>query len=415
MAIKLVHVADIHFGMENYGRLDPETGLNTRLIDFRNAFNYVIDQALQMKADLMVFAGDAYRSRDPSQTHQREFATCIRRLTENGIPVVLLVGNHDLPNSAGRATALEIFRTLGVENVIVADKPEIHTIKTKSGSVQVAALPWVTKSHVMTRDEYKNMTLDQLNDVISRKCSEIIRNFAENVNPKIPAVLTCHASVNNARLSTEQNIMIGQDLTLMLADLTLPAFDYVALGHIHQFQNLNPSGNPPVIYSGSIERVDFSEEKEEKGFVVVNLSTRKTTYEFREIPTRKFLTIRVDADVSNPTEEILDAIQNHEIKDAVVRLIYEISEHRVHQINEKKIMDALNAAHYVAPIVRQITQREFRIRQSQLTEELGPMQALKMYLETQDNIGKDRSEKLRQAASELIKKVQEEQDVYVPN
>ena len=47
----------------------------------------------------------------------------------------------------------------------------------------------------------------------------------------------------------------------------IPPFDYVALGHLHRFQNVNGSHFPPVVYSGSIERVDFGERKEEKGFV----------------------------------------------------------------------------------------------------------------------------------------------------
>ncbi len=415
MPIKMLHIADVHFGMENYGKIDPESGLNSRLIDFRNAFNYAIDKAIEMRVDLVLFAGDAYRSRDPNQTHQREFAACIRRLTERNIPIFMLVGNHDLPNNVGRATSLEIFRTLGVNNVTVADQPKIHKIRTRHGSVQIAALPYVTKSRLMARNEYKNLTLDQLNETVTRKCGEIIRSIVDKLDPKLPAVLTCHGSVSNARTSTEQNIMIGQDLMLMLSDLALPVFNYVALGHIHKFQNLNPSGNPHVVYSGSIERIDFGEEKDEKGFVIVNLNKNNTTYEFHDIPARKFLTIKVDADVTDPTAEILAAIKAEEIKDAVVRLIYQISENRLPMIDEKAITDALSKAHYVAPVMRHIRQKEFRVRQTQLTEELDPLQALKMYFETQPNINEERAEKLRQAASTLIKQVQDEQKILIPN
>ena len=87
--IRCMHFADTHFGVETYGRLDPATGLNTRLLDFRNSLCRAIESALQEGVHLALFAGDAYKSRDPSQTHQREFALCIRRLTEAGVPVAI--------------------------------------------------------------------------------------------------------------------------------------------------------------------------------------------------------------------------------------------------------------------------------------------------------------------------------------
>src|SRR5690349_23838648 len=114
-----MHFADTHFGVELYGRLDPETGLNSRLVDFRKSLTRAIERALEEGVHLAVFAGDAYKTRDPRQTDQREFAGCIRLLTDQGIPVVLLTGNHDMPAIRGRANAIEIYRTLGVTNVHV--------------------------------------------------------------------------------------------------------------------------------------------------------------------------------------------------------------------------------------------------------------------------------------------------------
>src|SRR5436305_10214186 len=113
--MKIVHFADLHIGVENYSRLDPDTGLPSRLLDFLAAFDELVECAIGEQADLVIFAGDAYKSREPSQTHQREFAKRVRRLTQGGIPVFLLVGNHDLPNAISRASALEIFQTLAVE------------------------------------------------------------------------------------------------------------------------------------------------------------------------------------------------------------------------------------------------------------------------------------------------------------
>ena len=79
----------------------------------------------------------------PGQTQQREFARRIRYLSEKGIPVFLLVGNHDLPNAVGRATRTEIFDTLAVSGVHVSHKPEIFVVGTADGPLQIASLPWL--------------------------------------------------------------------------------------------------------------------------------------------------------------------------------------------------------------------------------------------------------------------------------
>ena len=113
--MRLLHISDIHIGVELYGRRATEAdiealppyfapgedrtqylGINTRLLDFLSAMDYAVDYAATHGVDLVLFAGDAYKSRDPSQTHQREFARRIARLSEVGIPTFLTVGNHDL-------------------------------------------------------------------------------------------------------------------------------------------------------------------------------------------------------------------------------------------------------------------------------------------------------------------------------
>ncbi|MEA2021767.1 MAG: exonuclease subunit SbcD, partial [Candidatus Caldatribacteriota bacterium] len=123
--MKILHLADVHLGMENYGRIDPSTGLHTRLQDFIKCFRFAIDVALEEKVDLVLFAGDAYKNSFPNPTHQREFARQIYRLSSAQIPVVLVNGNHDNPVSFGKATSLEIFNTLNIPGVKVVTSPEL--------------------------------------------------------------------------------------------------------------------------------------------------------------------------------------------------------------------------------------------------------------------------------------------------
>ncbi|HZB96695.1 MAG TPA: metallophosphoesterase, partial [Herpetosiphonaceae bacterium] len=72
---KMLHLADIHIGMENYGRTDPATGLNTRLQDYLQRFDEALTYALETEpVDIVLIAGDIYKNRTPNPTHQREFA-----------------------------------------------------------------------------------------------------------------------------------------------------------------------------------------------------------------------------------------------------------------------------------------------------------------------------------------------------
>ena len=125
--------------MENYGRLNPETGLNQRLHDFLHSLDQAIDGAIAAGVHLVVIAGDIYKTRDPSATHQREFARRIRRLVDAGVPVFIAAGNHDIPLSPGRATSIDIFRALQVPNVTIARTIGSYRVETRAGPAQIIA------------------------------------------------------------------------------------------------------------------------------------------------------------------------------------------------------------------------------------------------------------------------------------
>lgn len=380
--IKLLHLADLHLGTENYGREDPATGLNSRLLDFTAALDRAVDYALEQGIDVVLFAGDAYRSRDPTPTHQREFARRIRRLVEADVPVFLLVGNHDTPSAFGRASTVDIFGVLGVRHVHIGDRVASHRIETRRGPLQVVALPWVTRSRILAREEYKNKTADEINNLIAEKIDRMVSNQADGLDTGVPAVLVGHISVMGATWGSERSVMLGQDVVVPRSAVALPAFDYVALGHAHKHQVL---GNLPLtIYAGSIERVDFSEEKEEKGFVVVELEKGHTQYQFVPLPARRFLTIEVQADGDEPLDQVLRAIEKQAIQEAVVRLIIHTTPEKEALIHHNEVRRALRDAHHVAGITKQV-KREHRTRLGgRLAEEMTPLEALKLYLETKE-------------------------------
>ena len=162
--MKLLHCADVHLGYETHGRLDPATGLNSRLLDFRRSFDAVAARAVEESVDLFLFAGDAYRTADPTPTQQKQFAEALRPVAEAGIPIVMVVGNHDHPVSFGKASSVDIFEVLG-GNVEVFAVPTFRAegqpagpVQTRSGPLQLVALPWPIRSKILARDEYRGKT-----------------------------------------------------------------------------------------------------------------------------------------------------------------------------------------------------------------------------------------------------------------
>jgi exonuclease SbcD len=410
--MKIIHFADLHLGVETYGRIDPATGLSTRLNDFLAVLDELVDYSLKNKADLVIFCGDAYKSREPTQTQQREFARRINRLATAGIPIILVTGNHDLPNAIGRATTTEIFDTLAIKNVYVANKPEMFKISTIGGDIQIVAIPWLRRSTLLAGEDTKNLSLEQVNQKIQATITQAISNKVAALDPSLPAILAAHVSVGSAKAGSESMMSIGQEPMLLLSDLALPVFDYVALGHIHRQQVLSGNTTPPVVYSGSLERIDFGEENDEKGFYVIDIQTKggkkQVTYKFQPVNARRFLTINLDlnAEEADPTAAILNVIktQKEKTKDSIVRLNISLPSSLEGQLRNNDIKEALKDTESFT-IARDV-QRETRLRLGTSTaEEITPLEALKAYLETQQ-ISEERKKTLLEYGEKLIKEIE---------
>lgn len=378
--IKVLHTADIHIGIENYGYINPETGMNTRMEDFLRSFDIIINHAIDHAFDLVIFAGDAFKVQSPTSTHQREFAKRVYRLAEAKIPVILLAGNHDLSNRYGEATSMDVYGALNVGGVKVVERPQMFNIETKNGTVQVLAIPYVSKSGMLTNEEYKTKTSEEIDRILVEKINDLITKNISQSNPDLPFVFTFHAGIDVAKLGSETSLVVGKTFSVPLSVVARKEFDYVALGHIHLHQVLTQY--PPVVYSGSIERVDFGEEGQSKGFMTIELEKNNTTYEFISLPAREFITFDIDIDNDkDPNEEIIKAIKKRDIKDAIIRVRYTIDTSLSNLIDDKKIREVLKEAFYytVKPI---ILDKNERVRDPELNESVGldPIQALEKYI-----------------------------------
>ena len=432
--MRLLHLADVHIGVERYGHPATEAdiealpahfapgaersaylGMPTRLLDFLAALDEAVAYALDDGVDAVLFAGDAYRSRDPSQTHQREFARRIARLSAAGVPVHLTVGNHDLPHVAGRATALEIFPTLDVANVTVGASVETHVIATRSGPLQVVSVPWVRIGSFMAREETRGLTLEQVREQVEERLAHFLAEEVARLDPALPAALCAHVNIAGATAASERSMMLGNDHVLGLGTVAIPAFDYVALGNIHKHQVL--AQRPPVVYPGSIERVDFSEESEDKGFVIVELDLARPQGErvsdWRLVPVdarpMRTLAVRV-APGAEPTGAALAAIEREEpgeLARAIVRMRVEMDAEAEPGFREAEVRRALAGACFHVAGVERAVERGSRARLSSgEAAGMGPLEALGRYFAAR-NVSTEREAELTRYARALLEEEQE--------
>lgn len=384
--MRLLHFADIHIGMENYSKLDPQTGLSTRLQDFLKTFDFIVDTAYKENVDAVVFAGDAYKTRDPNPTQQRGFGQRIKEMAKK-IPVVLVVGNHDTPNAQGRANTLDIYSALEIENVWVSRRPELLNIPTKSGNLQVVTLPWLHKN------EYKTIgqTLNSLFDKLAKDS---------------PSIFLSHCEIVGASYGSEKGMAIANDVTIPLPLIQNSKLSYGALGHIHKHQILTKPGEKPLIlYAGSPHRIDFGEEKEDKGIILVDIDQKfKASHKFIPTSARKFQTITVNLKGSdpNPTQTVLEEISKYEIEDKIVKIIINIPAECEEEIQMDKIKKALSKAHIIAGISRNVERKtRQRFEGAQEVESLTPIQALQKYFETK-KFSEEKVKIMEKYASQLL-------------
>ncbi|HBY05644.1 MAG: Nuclease SbcCD, D subunit [candidate division TM6 bacterium GW2011_GWE2_42_60] len=409
--IRFVHTADFHFGVENYGKIDPETGIHTRLLDFHKALSSCVDRAVQEKVDFFLFCGDAYKTAHPTPTQQRLLFDCFLKLFNARIPLVMVVGNHDNPNSFGKAHALDLFGQLPLSGFHVIAKPTRLVLETKSGPVQIVGIPWPTRSYIAL-NKTQTITPQELSLQMSTRVAELIRLLADQCDPSIPAVLAGHLTVSSGLFSgSEKRAICGQDPCLLPSQLALSPFSYVALGHLHRYQQVNTDPLQPIVYPGSIERIDFGERKEEKGFCLVSIDEndekKNATYTFIKVPLRTFIQVEVTLSGQEyQTEELLAELKKEILPDAIIKIIYHLPAGVKDRVDTRLIQQACASAHHIVGIFP-IQPPPLRQTRSVLSVDMTVETALKTYLAAQKQPS-DRIDRLAYLLQQLEREKLEE-------
>jgi len=412
--MRILHFADAHIDIAAHGRHDPVTGLPLRVLDFLRAMDTIIDAAIEERVDLVVFAGDAYKDRTPVPTFQREWGRRIKRLSAAGVETVLLVGNHDLSPAVGRANALQEFETLEVPHVHVVSKPSFLTPADLGGlPLQVIGLPWVSRSGMLAAMQNSpTPALPEADDnappvyeKLEEALTTLMHMWLEKASADLPVLLAAHASVQGALYGGERSVMLGSDLVLPRSLVCDPRLSYVALGHIHKAQDVNDGAQPPVIYPGSIERVDFGEVADEKYYVIAHVEHGKDTLvEWRKLNGRRF----IDKYLQLKTEEdfqqrVMAAIPSEEELDgAIMRLILEYPRPLEALLDEGAVRRKAEKAFEFHLVRRPQMEARLRLSGDQAIASLSALELLQLYWQAAGTPPQDADE-LQKLAEEIIR------------
>lgn len=411
--LKILHFADAHIDMANYGRHDAASGLPMRVLDFLKSLDAIVETAIQERVDLVLFAGDAYKDRAPAPTYQREWGRRIMRLSQAGIPTLLLVGNHDLSPAAGRAHALEEFNTLQVPHVRVLDRPAFLGPDQLEGlPLQLMAIPWISRSGLMAHLGMSGADPSLVYAELEDRLRELVESWLERADPQLPVVLTAHASVQGAKWGGERVVMLGGDLVLSGTLVRDPRLDYVALGHIHKPQDLNEGAHPPVIYPGSIERVDIGETADDKFYVIAHLEKGlPTRVEWRKLIGRSFFDRHVRLTSTDGLNERLIAAlpKQEDMEDAVVRLVIDYPFTLDSAIDELAIRRHAEGCLEFHLVRRPQRDTRLRLPEDHTVSSLSPLELLEIYWLTLDTDPAD-VEELQKLAGKVLSGPQEEEE-----
>lgn len=379
MSIKVLQTGDGHLDDGTHGMTNPETGLNRAWESHADALASTVEHALEHKVDLFVHAGDGFKNGRPSQEAVLMFAETLMPLAKEGIPIVLLGGNHDLITVplAQRTATSTVANILGQYGEVHCVEREPELIRTASG-IQIGCLPWLSKSSILAM-----LGLERLDPVagdlavVEYGLKALDAMYAE-ANENTPFLLTSHVTVDDVRIdSIAKGHKRGSEMDVahLFAEPILPRkaleegpASFIGLSHIHARQRMGTK----CFYAGSPDRITFTDADDPKSCNLVEISDENEllAVEFLETRARAM----TDIDLADPdAEKRLAGLE----EGTLVRAILPAGESLVPPEVRKTISDAgaVLATTKVTPADRP--------RQSAVTlpETISPVTALGTWLE----------------------------------
>ena len=356
--MKIVCFADTHAGVKNYGKIDKTTGMNEREVQTLNLLNEVVEYSINNKVDCVVFAGDMYHKNMPSPTLVNSVNEIMVKLSDNKIRTFVLDGNHDVSKMETFNSGLTQFDTLHIPYFTHSRFYKEELFDCEGTTYRFVFLPTYH-----TKDE--------------------IAEYMAKLDNKYPTFIIFHGSILNAQLN-DWNTM-DSNTSIPKEVFNKPNVLSVIMGHFHKYQVLEEK--PLVFYTGSTNRIDFSEEKQKKGFVILDVNNTEVNHAFVELDkAQKFKTIMLDCTNMSTAQEIenciSDALDSTIIKDCILRIRLNLNENII--VDEKKILEkAYNQGVYYMLKIQKTLPNIETIVEDGISNMLSVQESLKKYFDGQ--------------------------------
>lgn len=326
--IKILVTADNHLG-KYYKKLLPER-LQERRKKLRNAFEEVVNFAINEKVDIFIQAGDLFDSSNPRNQDLTFVAREFAKLRKNNIQIYAIGGNHDAPNMIeSDSFPIKIFEEAGLIKTFPSQSTIFYEVFSKDQqNILISGL-----SH----DPRKKGKIDPIEKIM------FSQDFPQNND--FLKILILHYSFEKFAhpKAQEPQISLGT-----LYDLP---FDIFILGHLHE-KNTYRFGDKHIIIPGSTERFDFGEENLTPGFFLITIEKNKITYTHQKINTQPMKNIEIkltEISEKNPTDSIIERIVNNSNKDLLLKckLIGDIPLSLYRSINFNRILEVGNNENFL--------------------------------------------------------------------
>lgn len=391
--MKAVIVSDTHIGDYPYGKTDPETGLNTRLLDFLDNFDQTINFAITKKANVFIVVGDIYRVKHPNSKIRKQFAAKLAKIIQAKIRVILMTGNHDMTTSSDGAHAMSEMEELSplISQLTVISSPTIIDIE----NTRLYFLPFVN------RGEHELLTPEDFLKFQRQKIKEF--DEADDSEEAYHSLFFGHFGTDKSEVGNSFDLDMSSDEfenMVQLSDFG-KKWTKVYLGHIHKHQEFNNV----IRHIGSIGRVDFSEEDEQKGFYFYEDGYD----EFIPIKDREFKTFQLSIKDENYKEylnKFYKDIQKIDLSNTIVKVKVSIVQTYYSVVIKSfdKIESYLrsNCWHFTSIDINVIAKEDINESVEKITSTDLPTEALKKYVEKHPDRYKGIEEKIIAKGHEIL-------------
>ena len=355
--MKILCIADLHIGVKSYSKIDPKTHFTYRELEALNNFKKIVDICIDSNIPVLLIAGDVYHTSISSPSLQDEVNKIIFYASENNISVLILDGNHDLKKLDTAVSALKPVNTFQLKNVIHTKDWLDTSLTINNETVRFVFLPTYTN----------NEQVKELLDL----------HLPAKSKPKNPTIVIGHFTTQGASLNDW--LVAENEEYIDIKNFSNRGISFVVLGHLHKPQVLKKK-SPMIFYTGSLQRVDFNEEEQEKGYWIIN--TQDKTANFFQVDMQKFYTVKC-ALTSNESfqKQLKKVIDKDKVENAIVRVLLDVTEEsKLSDDDIKSINTYLTSlnANMILPIVQKLS-NSTRLRNTELNESLSIDDSLKLY------------------------------------